>query len=83
MGGRWEEWLPSGGTSCRYGRSIRNEPESLKIDPQADKHILFVSHIYAAVAESRQLTRRRHQPGLFGLSPISLWIGSFQLFLYS
>ncbi|MFM5201574.1 Mor transcription activator family protein [Aeromonas caviae] len=47
-------------------RAIWDEFNGRNIDQLARKHGLSVPQTYAVVAEQRQLTRRRHQPDLFG-----------------
>ena len=67
MGGR-AYYIPTGEhlKAALRDRAIWEEFNGRNIDQLARKHGLSVPQTYAVVAEQRQLTRRRHQPDLFG-----------------
>ncbi|ASX11592.1 transcriptional regulator [Aeromonas dhakensis] len=67
MGGR-AYYIPTGDhlKAALRDRAIWDEFNGRNIDQLARKHSLSVPQTYAVVAEQRELTRRRHQPDLFG-----------------
>ncbi|MGL6004460.1 Mor transcription activator family protein [Aeromonas sobria] len=67
MGGR-AYYIPTGDhlKAALRDRAIWDEFNGRNIDQLARKHGLSVPQTYAVVAEQRELTRRRHQPDLFG-----------------
>jgi len=67
MGGR-AYYIPTGDhlKAALRDRAIWDEFNGRNIDQLARKHGLSVPQTYAVVAQQRALTRRRHQPDLFG-----------------
>ncbi|WP_429051982.1 Mor transcription activator family protein [Aeromonas veronii] len=67
MGGR-AYYIPTGEhlKAALRDRAIWDEFNGRNIDQLARKHGLSVPQTYAVVANQRELTRRRHQPDLFG-----------------
>ena len=67
MGGR-AYYIPTGDhlKAALRDRAIWDEFNGRNIDQLARKHGLSVPQTYAVVAEQRELTKRRHQPDLFG-----------------